>query len=122
MNLLGLIRVEKISLAACLTPLAACTSLPTIVPDMARGRAAPVQIDGTQGPLSAERSKAILNGLKAKGTETNIFDVHLAIEEVIVGSPLTAGNKVELLQDGPTTYKAMMSAISAARDNINMET
>lgn len=48
--------------------------------------------------------------------------MHLAVEEAIVGSPLTAGNKVELLQDGPTTYKAMMSAISAARGNINMET
>ena len=49
---------------------------------------------GRSGPLSAERSKAIIDRLKASGAETNIFDVHLALEEAIVGSPLTAGNKV----------------------------
>ena len=122
MNLVGLIRVDQIPLALCLTLLAACTSLPTIVPEVARGHAAPARIDGTQGPPSAERSKAILNGLKSKGTETNIFDVHLAVDEAIVDTPLTAGNKVELLQDGSATYKAMISAVSVARDNINTGT
>jgi cardiolipin synthase len=100
---------------------AGCSSLPKIVPDMER-RATPVQVDGTQGPLSAARSRTIVDRLKAGGAETNIFDIHLAVQEEIVGSPLTAGNKVTLLQDGPTTYRAMMAAIDAARDHINMET
>jgi cardiolipin synthase len=56
-----------------------------------------VQLDGCAGPQP--RSKAILDRLKASGAETNIFDLHLALEEAIVGSPLTAGNKVLLLQD-----------------------
>lgn len=89
---------------------------------MARDHAASAPIDGKQGPLSAERSTAILNGRKSRGTETNIFDVHLAVDEAIAGSPLTAGNKVELLQDGSATYKAMISAVSVARDNINTGT
>jgi len=100
---------------------AGCSTLPKIVPDMERS-SAPVQVDGARGPLSAARSKAIVDQLKAGGAETNIFDIHLAVEEEIVGSPLTAGNKVTLLQDGPTTYQAMMAAIDAARDHINMET
>jgi cardiolipin synthase A/B len=103
--------------------LAACSSLPTIVPDLARdsGRP-PVQLEGARGPLSAAQSKAILNGLARRGPATDIFERHLAIEEAIVGSPLTTGNKVLLLQDGPATFQAMHAAILAARDHINMET
>lgn len=107
---------------ACLVSLAGCSTLPTIVPDMARSPRTPVQVEGAQGPLSAARSQAIVDRLKAGGDETNIFDIHLAVEEEIAGSPLTAGNKVTLLQDGPTTYQAMMAAIDAASDHINMET
>jgi cardiolipin synthase len=35
---------------------------------------------------------------------------------------LTVGNKVSLLQDGPATYNAMLSAILSAKDHVNMET
>ena len=108
--------------ATCLALLTACSSLPTITSDMAPGPRTAVTVDGTRGPLSASRSKAIIDKLKSGGDETNIFDVHMAIEEAISGSPLTAGNKVELLQDGPSTYQAMAAAIESAQDNINMET
>ncbi|WP_394787256.1 cardiolipin synthase [Rhodoferax sp.] len=96
--------------------------MPTIVPDLAQPRGKPVQMAGSHGPLSAAQSKAVLERLRSQGTETNIFDRHLALEEAIVGSPLTTGNQVVLLQDGPATYKAMFAAIAAARDHINMET
>jgi cardiolipin synthase len=56
------------------------------------------------------------------GQATSIFDRHLAREAAIVDSPLTIGNQVRLLQDGPATYEAMLAAILAARDHINMET
>jgi cardiolipin synthase len=103
--------------------LVACSSLPKIVPDMAResGRP-PVQLEGARGPLSAAESKAILDGLASRGPATDIFERHLALEEAIVGSPLTTGNQVLLLQDGPATFQAMHAAIMAARDHINMET
>jgi len=81
-----------------------------------------VQLEGARGPLSAAQSKAILDRLASRGQDTGIFDRHLALEEAIVGSPLTTGNRVVLLQDGPDTYRAMLAAILAARDHINMET
>jgi cardiolipin synthase len=126
MNLLTRCKALCIPLVLCvavlLTLVISCNTLPRIVPDMARAPSAPVQLDGVHGPLSAERSKAILDRLKSTGAETNIFDVHLAIEESVVGSPLTEGNQVDLLQDGPATYQSMIKAVEGARDHINMET
>jgi len=108
--------------AGCLAALAGCSSLPIIVPDMARGPAQPVQLEGARGPLTPQQSKAILDRLRSRGEATSIFDRHLALEEAIVGSPLTVGNKVALLQDGPATFKLMFAAIRNAKDHINMET
>jgi cardiolipin synthase len=102
--------------------LSACSSLPTIVPDLAQSPGPAVQLEGARGPLSAAQSQAILDRLASRGQDTDIFDRHLALEEAIVGSPLTTGNQVLLLQDGPATYRAMYAAILAARDHINMET
>jgi cardiolipin synthase len=99
-----------------------CSGLPTINPDLELSAAAPVQLAGARGPLSAAQSKAILQRLNAASPDTAIFDRHLALEEAIVGSPLTVGNEVLLLKDGPTTYRAMFAAIEAARDHINLET
>jgi cardiolipin synthase len=64
----------------------------------------------------------VLARLEASGSPTDIFARHLALEEAIVGSPLTAGNRVTLLKDGPATYRAMLAAIVAARDHVHMET
>jgi cardiolipin synthase len=108
--------------ALSLAALAGCSTLPTIVPDMARHSSRPVQLDGARGPLSAQQSKAILARLKSRGEETSIFDRHLALEEGIVGTPLVVGNKVVLLQDGPATFQAMFNAIRGAKDHINLET
>lgn len=105
-----------------LASLLGCSSLPVIVPDLAQGPGPLVQLEGPHGPLSAAQSKAILDRLRSRGQDTDIFSRHLALEEAIVGSPLTTGNQVLLLQDGPATYQAMLAAILAARDHINMET
>ncbi len=107
--------------AICMLGLPACSSLPTIVPDLARHPAAPVQLESARGTLSATQSKAVLDRLE-RGKDTDIFTRHLAREEAIVSSPLTTGNQVLLLQDGPATYQAMYAAILAAQDHINMET
>ncbi len=99
-----------------------CSSLPTLVPDLARPRGTPVALVGPHGPLLAARSRAILAALQSRAEPTDIFTRHLALEEAIVGSPLTVGNRVTLLQDGPATYGAMLAAIGGAREHINMET
>ena len=109
-----------VPLAVCLALFSGCSALPTLVPDMAHSRA-PVALDDANGPLSIARSQAIIERLQARGASSTFFDLHLAIEESIVGSPLTTGNRVELLQDGPRTYTSMLEAIADAREHINME-
>ena len=102
--------------------LVGCSSLPTINPDLSRTSRAQVRLEGSRGVLNAAQSKAILDRLRSKSPNTDIFERHLALEEAIVGSPLTTGNSVQLLQDGPATYRAMFVAIEAAKDHINLET
>jgi cardiolipin synthase len=98
-----------------------CGSLPTIVPDMAQGNAKP-QLTGARGPLTPERSKEILDRVRGSRPDSNVLDRHLALEQAISDSPLSTGNKVVLLEDGPRTYDAMFAAIDTARDHINLET
>ena len=107
---------------ACALLASACASLPVIVPDLARARGPPVLLEGSHGPLTAARSRAILDRLRADGEDTGIFRRHLALEEALTGSPLTVGNAVRLLEDGPRTYRAMLAAIDAATDHVNLET
>jgi cardiolipin synthase A/B len=99
-----------------------CTRLPKFTSEQSQRAGSKVQMEDSHGPLTLARSKAIIDVLKARGASDNFLDLHLAIEEAIVDSPLTTGNQVELLQDGPLTYKAMLEAINAATDHINMET
>ena len=111
------------ALALALPCLAACSGLPVIVPDLRQTAAGPpARLEGARGPLSSAQSKAILDRLESRAKNTSIFERHLALEEAIVGSPLTTGNQVVLLQDGPATYQAMFAAIMAAKDHVNMET
>jgi cardiolipin synthase len=107
-------------LVLVLVLLAGCAGLPSIVPDLAVPRR-PVQIEGAAGPLSRAQSQAILERLKNSGTPTDVLGRHLALEEALVGSPLVAGNRVQLLQDGPATYEAMFTAMRAAHDHLNVE-
>src|SRR6185369_1489712 len=101
---------------------AGCASLPDARLYFDGRNAAPVEVEGARGLLSAQQSAAILDQLKRKSGDIDSLEKHAAIEQAIVGSPLTAGNKVVLLQDGPATYKAMFAAIGKARIHINLET
>jgi len=108
--------------ACSLALLGACTALPTIAPsdDEAAGTGG-VRIDGAHGPLSPAAQKRVLARLQAAGEDTDIFERHLAFEQEIVGSPLSAGNKVTLLQYGPSTYQALYAAMAGATNSIDME-
>ena len=63
-------------LALGLLFLSSCSSLPTIVPDLARRPASAVQLQGARGPLTAMQSKAVLDRLRSRGTPTDIFERH----------------------------------------------
>ncbi len=77
---------------------------------------------GADGPLPADRERHIVARLEQRTGDTDILGRHLAFEQAITGSPLTVGNKVTLLKNGPDTYRAMFAAIEGATDNINLET
>ena len=54
--------------------------------------------------------------------QTDMLQRYTAVIESVSESPLTKGNKVTLLVDGPATYAAMFKAVENARDHINLET
>jgi cardiolipin synthase A/B len=71
--------VLAVGSVAVLAGLAACNTLPKIVPDLARDTRPPVQLESARGPLTAAQSKAVLDGLRSRGQDTSIFDRHLAL-------------------------------------------
>ena len=60
--------------------------------------------------------------LKRSVEPTDILERYTVVIESVTESPLTKGNKVTLLIDGPATYAAMFEAIRNAKDHINLET
>jgi cardiolipin synthase len=100
-----------------------CATLPDVseMIDEAPTAQEPRQIVSSKGLLSPEKSKAIMERLKRSVDPTDILERHTAVVESVTESPLTKGNKVTLLVDGPATYAAMFKAIQNARDHINLE-
>ena len=82
----------------------------------------PPQILSAKGLLSPKKSKALMERLKQSVAPTDMLQRFSAVIESVSGSPLTNGNKVTLLIDGPATYAAMFKAMENARDHINLET
>ena len=111
-----------VNFIALIFTLTACSLMPILTPDMAMQSPKAITLENAHGALSHQQSRKIIAKIKKDGLETNIFDKHLALISEIAGSPLMVGNKVDLLVDGPSTYAAMLSAIDAAIDHINMET
>ena len=81
----------------------------------------PPQIASAQGPLSSRESGALMDRLQRSGEPTDLLGRHIAVLESVSETPLTKGNKVTLLSDGPAAYAAMFQAIENARDHVNME-
>jgi cardiolipin synthase len=102
----------------------ACATLPNVsqMIDEASPTQEPRQIVSSKGLLSPTKSKAIMERLKSSVNPTDILERHNAVVESVTESPLTKGNKVTLLVDGPAAYAAMFKAIQDAKDHINLET
>ena len=112
--------VRRFLAAGCCVLAAGCVHLPDAGLHMG-ARNPRVEIESARGQLTAQRVKAILAGLKRNAGELDILQQHVALEQAIVGTPLSAGNRVLLLQDGAATYRAMFAAIEAATDHVNLE-
>ena len=82
----------------------------------------PRQIVSSKGLLSPQKSKAIMERLKKSVNPTDLLERYITVVESVTESPLTKGNKVTLLIDGPDTYAAMFEVIRKAKNHINLET
>lgn len=101
-----------------------CATLPNVSEKMNEAPVGqkPRQIASSKGLLSPQKSKAIMERLKKSVNPTDILERYTAVVESVTESPLTKGNKVSLLIDGPATYAAMFEVIRNAKNHINLET
>jgi cardiolipin synthase len=77
-------------------------------------------IKTAQGDLPPQKSESLL-AQRLRNSKVDLPEM-AALEEAATGSPLIAGNKLTLLNDGPATMKAMIAAIKTAKDHVNLET
>ena len=110
--------------AAILSLINGCATLPNVSKkiDATQTAGEPRQIVSAKGLVSPKQSKAIMERLKRSVDPTDILERYTAVVESVTESPLTKGNRVTLLIDGPATYAAMFEAIRNAKDHINLET
>lgn len=54
-------------------------------------------------------------------SKPSVRETHAHVLMRCLGEPLTGGNRVTLLEDGPEAFAAMFQAIDAARDHVNVE-
>jgi len=80
----------------------------------------PVDIVSPDGVVGRAASVRTTRKLAATG-ETDLLDYHLAAMQELGAPPLLAGNGVELLIDGPRTYRAMFGAIEQAHSYVFVE-
>jgi len=109
--------------AAVLSLGTGCATLPNVaeVIDKAPTGQKPRQIVSSKGVLSPQGSKAVMERLKRSVDPTDVLERHTAVVESVTENPLTKGNRITLLADGPATYAAMLKAIQNAKDHINLE-
>jgi len=101
-----------------------CATLPNVstIMDGAPATREPDQIASARGLLSPKQTKALMKRLRGSVGETDMLERYTTVIESVSETPLTKGNKVTLLVDGPATYASMFKAIENARDHINLET
>lgn len=94
-----------------------CRSLPDVelarTLPLSRSRV-PIDIESPDGVISRATRVRVSRQLAEVG-DTSLLDYHLAAMQEIGAPPLLTGNDVELLIDGPRTYRAMFGAIEKAR-------
>ncbi len=89
--------------------------------DQASGAQSKPRIMGANGPLSAGQSKALLGRLTTAPGDAGLLQRHMAIEQAVAESPLVAGNRTQILRDGPASFAAVFAAIRGAKDHVNLE-
>jgi cardiolipin synthase len=78
----------------------------------------------TRGPATEAAAEKLLDDAAGADTKKEQTQLERLVGSVrtSLSSPLTAGNKVTVLVDGPATFVAIDKAIAAARHHIHVET
>jgi cardiolipin synthase A/B len=100
-----------------------CATVPDVDNDIAKATAASSTaptILGADGVLAVSQSRRLLNRVTDEKPDA-LLERHLAVEQAVAGTPLTAGNSTELLRDGEGTFAAIFEAIETAKHHINLE-
>jgi cardiolipin synthase A/B len=115
------------SLAVCsllwALALSACASVPDVdkyidnSPAAARNQI----LVGANGPLSATQAKAVLGRIEQQSDDTGLLQRHLAVEQLVAGTPLVVGNDTKLLRDGGQSLRAIFATIRAAKKYVCLE-
>jgi cardiolipin synthase A/B len=109
------------SLALGLLGLAGCAALPVV--ELDKAMPPEVEFHDRHGVVSEARGEQVLRQLEGETGAPDMLRTHLAYEQAVsIDSPLVLGNRVTLLQNGPATHAAMLAAIRAAIDHVNLET
>lgn len=116
-------RFDRYGWAFCVVALllSGCATVPSVDQELDQDRVARPTIVGSHGPLSAEQSRAVLARLAQQSPAADVLARHLAIEQAVSDAPLVAGNRTELLRDGPETFRATFAAIKSAKRYIYLE-
>lgn len=109
-RLIAINAVVAVSVAACaVAPIpVSTTATPTIVDDT--------------GVLSERQSEKVVQSIAKDAPDPALTTEIFATLESLSDTPLYKDSHATLLIDGPHTYKAMLDAISAARETVHLET
>jgi cardiolipin synthase len=98
-----------------------CAHVPTMPEPGASGSAQSIAVTGPRGPLSQRQTNALLKRLAAQAPDGGALQRHLSVEQLVAGTPLSAGNRITILRDGPETFAAIFAAIHAAKQYLYLE-
>jgi cardiolipin synthase len=101
-----------------------CASLPDVSATIREAPAAdrPPHVVSARAPLSLEQREMVMERLRSSADPTDVVQRYTTVIETVSESPLTKGNEVTLLVDGPATYAAIFRAVEKATDHVNIET
>jgi cardiolipin synthase len=112
------------ALAFLLLAMSGCAGVPDADDDIAEATAASAArqtVVGATGTLNPAQSRHLLSRAAGGTQQDTLLERHLAVEQAIAGTPLTAGNATELLRDGEGTFAAVFEAIADAKHHVNLE-
>ena len=112
--------IALLPLLPCLC-LPGCATVPAVPEPLVTDVPAQITVDGARGALSQRMANAVLKRLVAQAPDAGALERHLAVEQIVAGTPLYTGNRVTILRDGPSTFAAIFAAIRDARQYLYLE-